>query len=150
MMVVMISVFSAISLIYIMSISQAGFFIIFLLLPIFIMIASYFINRFKFRSVWDSPRLPIDRPTHLVLPDIFKALTEEGIPFTLAMTDGGGQVSILNQKWDQVINLDYGGLNIHLLGRQGGTLLYLGPEEEGNKDEFARVKGLIERVARDA
>ncbi len=149
MMVFIVSMFSAVALMGIMTISQDPIFIILLVVPILLFPATYIIDRLKSRGVWHSPRLKINRPPHLVVPDINKVLTEAVIPYTLAISDQEERGSFLEEKWDQVFNLDYGDLNIHLLGKDNGTILYLGPEKKGNRDEVARVKGLVERVARE-
>ena len=145
-----LSTFGALIIVYFTSDNENLFFLLFLLVPVFLMLGGFYLDRVKFRSVWHSPKLFIKRPIHLVLPYIFKALTDEGIPFTLVTTDSGGRVSYFNIQWDQVLKLDYGALRLHLLGKEGETLLFLGPVKKGNEEEVARVKDLIERAARVA
>ncbi len=111
-----------------------------------VILASY--NDYRgWRGVWHSVRTQIKRPTHLVLPDVFKALTDADIPFVLSTEDQGGWVKRFDPRWDQVLDLDYGELRLHLLGNKGHTILFLGPVKKGNEREVARVKGLIEGVA---
>ncbi len=149
MMVVIIFTLGSWAIAGIMTVSQDPIFIILLVAPILLFPATYVINRLKNRGVWHSPRLKINRRPHLVVPEINKVLTEALIPYTLAISDQEERRPFLEVKWDQVFNLDHGDLNIHLLGQENGTILYLGPEKKGNRDEFARIKALVERVASD-
>ena len=106
-----------------------------------------YVSYLRWKVVWHSISTLIRKPTHLMIPMITKVLTDENVPFTRASRGPDEPVSSLKTRWDEVIELNYGELRLNLRGMDAGTLVYLGPVKDGNEDEVAKVKGIIERVA---
>jgi hypothetical protein len=110
---------------------------------IIVMAAASFLVYIEQRDVWHSIRIRIRMPVHLLLPIIYKALTDGRVPFTFPKPEPGGSKIRFRIKWDQVIDLNYGDLHLNLMARQGDTFVFLGPVNKGNEREVAKVKGLI-------
>lgn len=94
------------------------------------------------RDAWHSIKTRIFMQIPNALSIIHKALTDADIPFTVMRTDHGRK-SFLENRWEEVIELDYGGLRLHLQSVRGRTELFLGPVKRENEREVAKVKGLI-------
>lgn len=101
------------------------------------------------KEIWYSIRTRIRRPVQSVLPVLLRALTDGGFHFTATKTVHRGSVSFMKHRWEQAVELDHVGLRLHLKAERADTRLYLGPVKKENEEEVAKVKDLVERVARE-
>ena len=102
------------------------------------------LSRKRWAGVWYSTSIIVKEPSHLVVPRLERTLADGNVSFESIRP--AAPRSRLEFVWDEVYQLDSGGLRLHITAGWGKTRIHVGPVGKDNRAEVERAKWLVEKA----
>jgi len=104
-------------------------------------------SRRRWGQVWHSTNTTVKQPLHLFGPRLERALADGNVGFEDIRSRTIAERSLGGHRWDEVYQLDLGGLRLHLTSSPKRTRIFLGPLRGETVPEVERVKSVVAGAA---